>query len=726
MRTPRNRSGCCASCLRRSTSASSDCSPGGWAHVPATETIAGLFERQAAATPAAIALVAGAERVSYRELDARAAGIARQLGCRGVVPGQRVAVCLPRSVDLLAAILGVLKAGAAYVPLDPDHPAARLQFMMRDVQATALLTTTALAQSLSPADLPTILLDEPGQTDETGTAPAAGAMRPAPVTPDDVAYVLYTSGTTGQPKGVIVTHANLVGAFHAWRLDYGLLASDVHLQMAGFAFDVFTGDWVRALLSGARLVLCPREVLLQPEELLRMLQTEHISVAEFVPAVMRPLMAQLAGQHLDLAFMRLVIVGSDVWHFAEHRQLAALCGPATGVVNSYGVAEATIDSTFFEGTAELAGGGAAIIGRPFANTSVAILDGGMQPLPVGIPGELWIGGAGVSRGYQGKAALTATRFVERDGKRWYRSGDRVRLRADGQLEYLGRLDEQLKLRGFRIEPGEIETVLAAQPGVAQCAVVLRQWRDGDQRLVAYAVAQAGCTLQWPTLRAALKRRLPDYLVPAALVVLEGLPLSANGKVARRALPVPDEADPGPDYVGPRSALEQLLCELYAEVLGSTTAIGIHADFFALGGHSLLATQLVSRIRAVLEVQLPLKALFEGPTVAELAAQLSSTAAPRYRVPAAALPPAAPTPSQAYSAPAAFSQQRLWFLDQLAPGNPAYNLHAAWQLQGELDGGARRGAAGAGGSSPDAAHHLRRPRRRALAADCTAADSAARH
>jgi amino acid adenylation domain-containing protein len=642
------------------------------AHAPARETALTLFAHQAAVRGAAEAVRASDGALAYAALQAQANRIAHWLLQRGCGRGDRVGICLPRTTALPAAVLGTLQAGAAYVPLDPDYPPARL----REMASEAALAAVVLSGSAIDFGVPALDLG-------AGARSLAALPATAPdiqVHPEDAAYVVFTSGSTGRAKGVVVTHASLAATFRGWESVYALTAQDTHLQMASAAFDVFSGDLARALFSGARLVLCPREDLLDPPRLHALLARERVTVAEFVPAVMRPLLAWMEREARDLGFMRLVAVGSEAWYGHEYRALKARCGPQTRVVNSYGVAEATIDSAWFEAEAGEDVEGVLPIGRPFPQATLCIVDERLRMLPVGVPGELVIGGAGVAAGYWGRDELTAGRFVADPlggGARAYRTGDRARLRADGRVEYLGRLDEQVKVRGYRIEPGEVEAALAGCSGVAGCAVGVREAPGGDRRLVAWVVADGAAAPDATRLRAELRRLLPDHLVPSAFVAVASLPLTGNGKVDRRALPAPEWGAHGEAAdAGPRDALDAALAGLFAEVLGSGRAPGIHEDFFALGGHSLLATQLVSRIRDALGLELPLRWLFECPTVAGLAARLR----PGRSAEDGAFGAAGPT----YEAPLSFAQQRLWFLEQLEELGPVYNVRLPLRLRGVLD------------------------------------------
>ncbi|NVJ28136.1 non-ribosomal peptide synthetase, partial [Myxococcus sp. AM011] len=451
---------------------------------------------------------------------------------------------------------------------------------------------------------------------------------PAPLAgPDTLAYVVFTSGSTGTPKGVMVSHRSWANAYLGWERDYGLREDGCrnHLQLASFSFDVFAGDLVRALLSGGRLVICPREWLLEPARLYALLRDEDIHCAEFVPAVARGLLQYLeeSGQRLDS--MRVFIAGSDAWYVDEYHRLRGVIGDDTRLINSYGISEATIDSTWFESDGlEAADARLVPIGRPFANVRIHVLDARHQPVPVGVVGELFIAGEGVARGYRMRPELTAERFVPdpfgAPGARLYRSGDRARWLPDGNLEFLGRADTQVKLRGFRVELAEIESVLGKAPAVEAAVVLLRQDPGAPARLVAYFVGAGAPDLS--ALRDFLRARLPDYMVPALFLRLDALPLTPNGKVDRRALPAPDAGLRAVDdpLVAPRTETEAALLAIWREVLG-LESLGVLDDFFAVGGHSLLATRILSRMNATFQVEVPLRALFEHTTVAALAERI---------------------------------------------------------------------------------------------------------
>ncbi len=443
------------------------------------------------------------------------------------------------------------------------------------------------------------------------------------MTSENLAYVVYTSGSTGKPKGVMVAHGSLCNAYRAWEDAYRLRTEATsHLQMASCAFDVFTGDWTRALCSGGKLVLCPRDILLDGPKLYDLMRRERVDCAEFVPAVLRHLVTHLEETGQSLSFMRLLVAGSDVWYAGEYRRIRGMCGPQTRLINSYGLTEATIDSTYFEGTAlDLPEDRPVLIGLPFANTRIHILDRDFRSVPVGVAGELHIGGPGVARGYFKRPELTSEKFIadpfaDAPGGRLFRTGDLARYLPDGCVELLGRGDDQLKIRGLRIEPGEIETVLAQHPAVRQAVVVARGDAPDHRRLIAYVTAD-GPAPTAEELRAFLKDRLPEYMAPSAFVVLDALPLTPNGKIDRRALPEPERVEPERPYTAPRTPEETTLAGIWADVL-HVPRVGVHDNFFELGGDSILGLQMLSRAGQA-GMRLVPRQLYQHQTVAELAA-----------------------------------------------------------------------------------------------------------
>lgn len=580
-----------------------------------------LFEQQVERTPDAVAVVYGNAQLTYRELNARANQLAHFLQTLGVGPDTLVGLCVDRSLEMVVGVLGILKAGGTYVPLTPNYPAERLAFMLEDTQVPILLTQQHLLSRLPKHHARVICLDTSWDTIalESQTNPASETK------PEQLAYVIYTSGSTGKPKGVMLTHAGLVNAYYAWEQAYQLRTRcSRHLQMANFSFDVFTGDLIRALASGGRLVLCPPDLLLDAEGLYALMRREQVDAAEFVPAVLRNLMGYLKKTHQSLDFMRLLVVGSDSWSGNEYQEFQRLCGPQTRLINSYGATEATIDSTYFEaGDTPLLGEAAVPIGRPFANMQMYVLDAHLQPVPIGVPGELYIGGRGLARGYLNRPDLTAERFIRHPlstepGARLYKTGDLARYLPTGQIEFLGRIDQQVKIRGFRIELGEIETALLQHPAVREVVLLAREDQPGNKRLVAYVVPQPEKRITFQDARDFLKQSLPEYMLPTALVVLEALPLTPNGKLDRKALPAPEasERPEGEGFVAPTLIEHYQLLEIWEELL-DTRPIGIKDNFFFLGGHSLLAIRLVSRIEEVFGKKISLATLFMGPTIEEL-------------------------------------------------------------------------------------------------------------
>jgi amino acid adenylation domain-containing protein/non-ribosomal peptide synthase protein (TIGR01720 family) len=573
----------------------------------------------AARRPKALAVGGQGQMLTYGELNAEANQLAHHLRALGVGPEVPVGICLERSPRLLVAVLGVLKAGGAYVPLDPDYPADRLAYMLEDAGAPVLLTQASSVDALPEHGARMVVLDA------EETLAAKPATDPAvTVAPENLAYIIYTSGATGRPKGTLVPHRALENAYAAWRRAYDLPSLRAHLQMASFSFDVFTGDWARALGSGAKLVLCPRDALLEPARLHALMTREGVDAAEFVPAVIRVLADHLESTGGTLDAIKLLAVGSDVWHEGEYLRFRRLCGPETRLINSYGVTEATIDSTYFEMADGPAGDAALPIGRPFANVRLYILDARMRPVPVGVPGELYIGGAGVARGYHRRPSLTAARFVPDPwgppGARLYRTGDLVRYRHDGQVMFLGRADDQIKLRGYRIEVGEIEAVLVQHPQ-AEEGVVAVQERGGHKTLVAYVTPADA--LDATALRQWLSKRLPDYMVPGRFAFLDALPLTPNGKVDRRALPEVKALE-SVEIAAPRDAREATLARVWGEVLG-LEQVGIHDNFFNLGGDSILSLQVIARARRE-GLHFTPRQLFQHQTVAELATVIETAAA----------------------------------------------------------------------------------------------------
>ncbi|MER7001357.1 amino acid adenylation domain-containing protein, partial [Streptomyces sp. NPDC000410] len=637
------------------------------------QSVVASFEAQAARNPDVVAVAYEGVDVSYAELNARANRLARLLVGRGVGTESVVAVVLERGADLMAAVLGVLKAGGAYLSVDPEYPAERIAYMLEDAAPAVVLTGADTAGSAPDSDVPVIVLDSPDVAEELaglGAGDLSEAEREQ-LLPEHPAYVLYTSGSTGRPKGVVVTHAGFANtaAALARRYPAGVGPGSRVLQFASMSFDMFCSELALTLLSGATLVVVPLGRRLGAE-LAEFIARERVTHAAFPPAV-------LASME-DGAIATDVVI--DVGGEACPPELVARWAPGRAMFNSYGPTETTIDAAVWECRA---GVDEVPIGTPIVNTRAYVVDGALQPVPVGVAGELYVAGVGLARGYLRRAGLTAERFVADPfgpaGSRLYRTGDLVRWQSDGNLEYIGRVDEQVKVRGFRIEPGEIEAVLTAHSLISQATVVANEDTVAGRRLVAYVVPSDGARVSDAVLSAEVlelvAERLPGYMVPSAVVVLDALPLTVNGKLDRRALPAPDYTM-GVTAAGrePSDLREELLCGVFAQVLG-LSAVGVDDDFFALGGHSLLATRLVSRIRAVLGVELPMRTLFETPTVAGLATRLADAGRARAELVRGERPELVPL---------SFPQRRLWFVGQLDGPSATYNVPAALRLSGPLD------------------------------------------
>ncbi|MFD0272687.1 amino acid adenylation domain-containing protein [Kitasatospora sp. NPDC127111] len=605
------------------------------------EPVHELILRAAAAGPDAPAVAAPAEsgptaRLGYGELAERSGRAAARLRALGAGPGSVVALCLDKSPELITTLLAVLRTGAAYLPLDPGHPADRLAYMVENAGAGLLVGDPERFAGLpvrvvAPAELESRGGEFGGEFDgefggEFGAGfdgGPAGGFTDAPADLDAPAYVIYTSGSTGRPKAVEVSHRNLASAYQAWRTEYRLETdARVHLQMAGPSFDVFTGDVVRALCSGGTLVLVGRELLFNTARLYEVMRTERVDAGEFVPAVVRTVTDHCERSGLRLDFMRLLVVGSDVWKVEEYRRLRALCGPRTRLVNSYGLTEATIDSAYFEGPADgLEPSRMVPIGRPFPNSACYLLDAHGRPVPPGVPGELWIGGSGVATRYVGDAEQTARRFVTlplggADGTepvRLYRTGDLARWDADGGVHLLGRADSQIKVRGHRIELGEIETQLAEWPELERAVVAVRPDRSGESVLCAYCVPAPGRTLDRRALRRHLAGYLPTFMIPAHFTELPALPLTANGKVDVAALPAPrgDAAEQAAEP--PVTLYEVRMAEHWRALLGIEEP-GLQHDFFECGGSSIRLIELIHGLQGEFNISIPVSQLFKVTTL----------------------------------------------------------------------------------------------------------------
>jgi amino acid adenylation domain-containing protein/non-ribosomal peptide synthase protein (TIGR01720 family) len=589
--------------------------------VPAGATVHGLFAEQARRTPDAVAVVSGAGSLSYAELDARANRLARHLRALGVGPESRVGLAVERSAEMVVALLAILKAGGAYVPLDAAYPADRLAHMLADSAVSVLVVGDEVPPVLASFAGPVVSLAR-----DRAAVDALPAEAPAgwEGTADSLAYVVYTSGSTGLPKGVAVPHRGVVrlvrGAGYA---EFG--PEQVFLQLAPVAFDASTFEIWGALLNGGRLVVAPPHPPTL-EELGELVRAQGVTTLWLTAGLFSRM---VDGNLPGLRGLRQLLAGGDVLPVPQCRRVLE-AHPSLRLVNGYGPTENTTFTCCHAVRRADAEGAAIPLGPPVTRTRVYVLDERMRPVPVGAPGELYAGGEGVARGYLNRPGLTAEKFVPdpfspEPGARLYRTGDRARWRPDGTVEFLGRLDEQVKVRGFRIEPGEVEAALARHPSVRRAAVAAREDASGDKVLAAYVVPASGGEVDAAALRAWLREHLPAPMIPSAFVRMEQLPLTANGTVDRRALPAPDPAAAGAarGHVAPRTPVEETLCAVFAEVLG-VERVGVEDDFFALGGHSLRAMQVASRVHEQLGAELPLRALFDAPTVAELALLLDQS------------------------------------------------------------------------------------------------------
>jgi amino acid adenylation domain-containing protein len=640
----------------------------GWndtaADFPSELCIHQLFERQVGINPEAVALAHGSVEISYASLNSRANQLAHRLRQLGVGPDMPVGLCLSRTPDLLVGLLGILKAGGAYLPLDPAYPAERLEFMLKDAQAPVLVTHAALTGQLPPyrgqlvrLDSDAALLDAMPSTDPSSAVTAKG-----------LAYLIYTSGSTGVPKGVMIEHRNAVNLL-SWAR--GLFDADEPLAMlaaTSVCFDLSVFEIFLPLAMGGTVILADNALALP--------QLAAASRVRCVNTVPSALTALLQNDGLPAQVGTVCLAGEPL----TTRLVEDICRPQSGrrVFDLYGPSETTTYSTF----ARRYPAGPATIGRPLANTQIYLLDRHSHPVPIGIPGEIHIGGAGLARGYLNRPELTEEKFIPNPfgTGRLYKTGDLARYLPDGNIEFLGRIDHQVKLRGFRIELGEIESALCQHPGIREAVVAVYEPSPGDKRLAAYLTAKPGAAPEDAELRERLKAKLPEYMLPSAYVWLDALPLTASGKVDRKALPAPDSGrrNPKAGLAAPRSPLEEMLAAIWAETLG-LDHVGIRDSFFELGGHSLLAMRVIARIRQRLGREISLRTFFAAHTVAELAGRMQAEGGnqPLRDIPLARA-------SREGAPPLSFAQQRLWFLDRLMGRSGVYNIPWAVKLDGPLD------------------------------------------
>ncbi|HVN54987.1 MAG TPA: amino acid adenylation domain-containing protein [Anaerolineaceae bacterium] len=632
-----------------------------------------IFEDQVRQHPQAPALVFGDLAISYAELNQKANQLARWLIRRGVVPETLVPIYLERSFERVIAILGVLKAGGAYLPIDPVYPRERVAFMLLDSGAQILLTQSSLLEELDGVPITTFCMDRgwaEAALEDSGDFPCLASL-------DNLAYVIYTSGTTGKPKGVLLQHRGVVNLVLPQLEVLQAKPGTRMLQFASFTFDASVLEIFTMLSCGGTLVLAPQDVVASTQGLIALLADQEVNLVSLPPSLLAVLPVT------PLPRLTTLIAGGE----ACPAEVVRRWGAGRRFINAYGPTETTVVASLMLCNPEESG--APPIGRPISNTRLYVLDPHRQPVPVGIPGELWIGGLGVARGYLRRPELTQEKFLldpfsEVSGARMYASGDFVRQRRDGCIEYIGRIDHQVKIRGYRIELGEIESQLELQPGIRQAAVLAREDIPGDKRLIAYLIPEE--SYPQPTsaeLRSFLKQTLPDYMIPSGYIFLDSMPLTASGKIDRGRLPAPawsnllEESQNCP----PRTPTEEILSGIWGRILGIQGSIGAFSNFFELGGHSLLASQVITRVRDAFQIDLPIRALFEAPILTDFAQKidialqdesLRTDAAPIQHL------------DRRIELPLSFAQQRLWFLNHLEPDNPSYNLFSALRITGELD------------------------------------------
>ena len=653
-------------------------------------TLPELIERQAAATPDRIAVVTDKAELSYRDFDTRANRLARLLLERGVRPGDRVAVVLRRTVDLPTCLFAILKCGAAYIPVDPDYPAERVAMVFDDAAPALVVVETETRDRVPLTDSSCVVLDGNDVAEALAglaATPVTDAERGARLRLAMAAYLIYTSGTTGRPKGVVLTHTNIANFLIDMRVRFPLTEQDRWLAVASIAFDTAALELYLPLTTGATVVLADRVQVLDPGELTALLRRRQVTIMQATPSLWRVVVPELAAGE-DVPRLR-VLSGGE----ALPMRLATALSDVAVLTNLYGPTETTIYCTATAtpmprpSTEE----GVAPIGLPMANTQLYALDGDLRPVGPNVTAELYVGGDCLARGYHAKPGLTATRFTADPfgppGARMYRTGDMVHWSEDGELVFDGRADHQVKIRGYRIEPSDVEVGLLQHPDVAEAVVIARADDGADQRLVAYVTAPGADPEQLPAaLRAFAAERLPEYMVPAAVVVLDTIPLTVHGKLDRRALPVPDYTAAMAEAAGPRRAYAtteqgRVLSGLFAEILG-ITEVGLHDNFFDLGGHSLLAIKLINSVRAAFSVALPVKALFQAPTVATLLEMINSHGTTR---------PPLVRRERTDLVEASLVQRRLWFVSQLEDGSGVYNVADALRLRGDVDQDALRAA-----------------------------------
>ncbi len=637
---------------------------------PRNQCLHQVFEDQVKQRPDATAVTFGEERITYEVLNQRANQLARYLQQQGIGVGQRVGLFVERSIEMFVGLLGIQKSGAAYVPLDPAYPAERVRATLEAAGISFLVSQQALLPSLPHYSGKIVCLDQDRALIEEQSSQNPGA----PVTPDDAVYVIFTSGSTGRPKGVELGHRGVVNLLDWMREELNFRPGDVFPALASFAFDMSIPELYLALISGGTVALARRHLAADGEELARFLNEQGATLVHATPTTWSLLLdAGYTGDNVTRC------IGAEPLPAETFTRLMD-AAPGKPLYNFYGPTETTVWSTVQRLVSKSE---RIVIGRPLANTEVYIVDRHGNPTAIGVPGEILIGGDGVAHGYLNEPGLTAEKFIPNTFSRLpkarlYRTGDLGRYLPDGRIEFAGRIDHQVKIRGYRIELGEIETTITQQASVRECVVLAREDDAGDKRLVAYIVAEPGATVATNEVRDWVRQKLPEYMVPAAVLVLDHMPLSPNGKVDRKALPAP-EREFAPIIGKMANPVEEMIANIWAEIL-NTAEVTQSSNFFDLGGHSLLAAKVVARIRLALRVNLPLSAIFESPTVGGLADRVRTLVREDKNPFDTPLVPA----NSGHAAPLSFAQQRLWFLDQLEPNSPFYNVPMAARLHGPLD------------------------------------------
>ncbi|MCW8816478.1 MAG: amino acid adenylation domain-containing protein, partial [Ignavibacteriaceae bacterium] len=638
---------------------------------PDDSTVIGLFEEQAKQSANKVAVESGGEKLSYSRLNERTNQVANYLTSIGVKAGDYVGICIDRSVEMLISMLAVLKSGAAYVPMDPIFPAERLEYMIDDAEVKVIITTSQLTDIFSGFNGQRILIDR-----EWEKIKLQGNQSPdIKVRPDNLAYVIFTSGSTGKPKGVQIGHRSVVNFLLSMQNEPGIRSDDVLLSVTTISFDISVLELFLPLISGARLIIAPRSTTSDGKLLIKALKDSKATIMQGTPSTWKMMIEAGWRSAPDLK----MLCGGEALPIELAKQMLA---KGESLWNMYGPTETTVWSAVKKIEPE---DDAVYIGPPIANTQFYILDNELNPVPIGVPGELLIGGEGLARGYLNRPELTDEKFISNpfgeSGSRLYRTGDLARYKSNGDIEFLGRLDHQVKIRGFRIELGEIENVLSEHTAIKDVAV--NAWSDasGDKKLVAYYISESGETIQVSDFREFLRHKLPDYMIPSFFVRMDEFPLTPNKKIDRKALPAPDvsEVSTAEKYVPPRDELERELASIWQKILG-VKAIGINDNFFDLGGHSLLAAQLFAQIEKRMGKNLPLALLFQAPTIAQLAEAVRNKDWENNR--------RATTPIEKVDRPEylplSFSQQRLWFLEKYEPNTPVYNIPMAYRIRGEFD------------------------------------------